>query len=393
MAAAKPRVNVCAIGHDEHGKTTLTAAIKQVLAEAQGNGTRVVRSGQSLDDLDRASVTASGETLVEYETGARRYAHIEFSGHAACVTAMVTGAAQMDGGILVVSATDGPMQQTRELIMLARQVGVPALVVFISKMDEVEDEELADHVEMDVRGLLSLHKFPGDSIPVIRGSAVCALSGERPEIGRDAILRLLAAADESIPLAPRALDMPFAMPVDGVSSADGGGALVAGRVLRGVLKAGEEVEIVGMKEGAARATVTGVELFRKARPQCMQGDNAKLVLQGVDPEGVQRGQVLCKPGSIKAYRKFEGVVYVLRKEEGGRLSAFTTGHKPQLFFNGVDVTGTVTLPDETPMVTPGNWCSGNFELLVPVAMEPRKRFAIREGGRTVAAGVVSEVLR
>lgn len=388
----KPHVNVGTIGHVDHGKTTLTAAITKVLAETQGSTTAV-----PFDQIDKApEEKARGITIsashVEYETEKRHYAHVDCPGHADYVKNMITGAAQMDGGILVVSATDGPMPQTREHILLARQVGVPSLVVFLNKVDAVEDEELVDLVEMEVRDLLSFYKFDGENIPVIRGSALCALNGDRPEIGKNAILKLMASVDDSIVVPARALDKPFSMPVEDVFSISGRGTVVTGRIEQGVIKTGEEVDIIGMKEGVQKSTVTGVEMFKKMLNQGQAGDNVGLLLRGIKREDVQRGQVVAKPGSIKVYHEFEGEVYALTKEEGGRHTPFTNNYRPQFFFRTADVTGVVTLPEGTPMVMPGDSFTGKFKLITPVAMEPGLRFAIREGGRTVGAGVVSKVL-
>ncbi|WIA19520.1 hypothetical protein OEZ85_004129 [Tetradesmus obliquus] len=395
----KPHVNVGTIGHVDHGKTTLTAAITKVLAETQGNTSAV-----PFDQIDKApEEKARGITIsashVEYETEQRHYAHVDCPGHADYVKNMITGAAQMDGGILVVSATDGPMPQTREHILLARQVGVPSLVVFLNKVDAVEDEELVDLVEMEVRDLLNFYKFDGDAIPVVRGSALCALNGERPEIGKNAILKLMAAilklmaaVDESIALPERALDKPFAMPVEDVFSISGRGTVVTGRVEQGIVKVGDEVEVIGMKDTATKSTVTGVEMFKKLLNQGQAGDNVGLLLRGIKREDVARGQVVCKPGSTKVYSEFEGEVYALTKEEGGRHTPFTNNYRPQFYLRTADITGVVTLPEETPMVMPGDSFAGKFKLLTPVAMEPGLRFAIREGGRTVGAGVVSKVV-
>eukprot|EP00775_Hariotina_reticulata_P009374 gene9374-9537_t len=365
---SKPHVNVGTIGHVDHGKTTLTAAITKVLADAQGSTTAV-----PFDQIDKApEEKARGITIsashVEYETDQRHYAHVDCPGHAD----------YMDGAILVVSATDGPMPQTREHILLARQVGVPSLVVFLNKVDAVEDEELVDLVEMEVRDLLSFYKFPGEAIPVVRGSALCALNGDRPDIGKDAIMKLMAAVDEAIPLPQRALDKPFAMPVEDVFSISGRGTVVTGRIEQGIIKSGEEVEIIGMKDGITKSTVTGVEMFKKLLNQGQAGENVGLLLRGIKREDVQRGQVVCKPGSIKVYSEFEGEVYALTKEEGGRHTPFTNNYRPQFFFRTADVTG--------------DSFTGKFKLIHPVAMEPGLRFAIREGGRTVGAGVVSKVV-
>jgi len=306
---------------------------------------------------------------------------------------MITGAAQMDGAILVVSAADGPMPQTREHILLARQVGVPSLVVFLNKVDAVEDEELVELVEMEVRDLLNFYKFPGDSIPVVKGSALCALNGDKPDIGKNAILKLMEAVDEHIPTPERALDKPFVMPVEDVFSISGRGTVATGRIEQGIVKTGEEVEIVGMKEGVTKSTVTGVEMFKKQLNQGQAGDNVGLLLRGVKREDIERGQVICRPGMVKTHTQFEGEVYCLTKEEGGRHTPFVNNYRPQFFFRTADVTGDVKLPEDTPMVMPGDNFRGNFTLITPVAMEPGLRFAIREGGRTVGAGVVSKIIK
>jgi len=328
---------------------------------------------------------------VEYETDTRHYAHVDCPGHADYVKNMITGAAQMDGAILVVSATDGPMPQTREHILLARQVGVPSIVCFLNKVDAVEDEELVELVEMELRELLTFYKFPGDDLPIVRGSALAALKGENHEIGRDAILRLMDAVDSYVPTPERALDKPFSMPVEDVFSIQGRGTVVTGRVEQGVVKPGETVEILGLK-APLTTTVTGVEMFKKSLAEGRAGENVGLLLRGVKREDVLRGQVVCKPGSVKPHARFEGELYALSKEEGGRHTPFFTNYKPQFFFRTADVTGGVTLPAGTEMVMPGDSVSATFELQSPVAMEPGLRFAIREGGRTVGAGVVAKVL-
>lgn len=387
---SKPHLNVGTIGHVDHGKTTLTAAITKVLAEA-GSSKAV-----AFDEIDKApEEKARGITIatahVEYETAKRHYAHVDCPGHADYVKNMITGAAQMDGAILVVSATDGPMPQTREHILLARQVGVPSIVCFLNKVDAVEDEELVELVEMELRELLSFYKFPGDEIPIVRGSALCALKGEKPEIGRDAILKLMDEVDAYVPDPVRALDKPFAMPIEDVFSIQGRGTVVTGRVEQGVVKTGEEVEILGIRPNQ-KTTVTGVEMFKKLLNEGQAGDNVGLLLRGIKRTDVERGQVVCKPGSIKPYKKFTGEIYALSKEEGGRHTPFFTNYKPQFFFRTADITGTVTLPEGTEMVMPGDNVTATFDLLHPVAMEPGLRFAIREGGRTVGAGVVGEVV-
>lgn len=389
----KPHVNVGTIGHVDHGKTTLTAAITKVLADAAGGNAFV-----AYDQIDKApEEKARGITIsashVEYQTANRHYAHVDCPGHADYVKNMITGAAQMDGAILVVSAADGPMPQTREHILLARQVGVPSLVVFLNKCDVVEDEELIDLVEMEVRDLLSFYQFPGDKIPIVKGSALCALNDEKPELGKEAIMKLMAAVDEYIPTPERSLDKPFAMPVEDVFSIPGRGTVVTGRIEQGMVKTGDEVEIVGMKEGSAKTTVTGVEMFKKQLNEGRAGDNVGLLLRGVKREDVLRGQVVCKPSSTNVHTTFEGQVYALTKEEGGRHTAFTTNYRPQFFFRTADITGTVVLPEEVPMVMPGDNFKARFELITPVAMEPGLRFAIREGGRTVGAGVVSTIVK
>ncbi len=387
---SKPHLNVGTIGHVDHGKTTLTAAITKVLAEA-GKSKAV-----AFDEIDKApEEKARGITIatahVEYQTDKRHYAHVDCPGHADYVKNMITGAAQMDGAILVVSATDGPMPQTREHILLARQVGVPSVVCFLNKIDMVEDEELIELVEMELRELLSFYKYPGDDIPIVRGSALAALKGENPTIGRDAVLKLMDAVDAYIPDPIRALDKPFSMPVEDVFSIQGRGTVVTGRIEQGIVKTGEEVEIVGIRPNS-KTTVTGVEMFKKLLNEGQAGDNVGLLLRGIKRDDVERGQVVCKPGSIKPHTKFEGELYVLSKDEGGRHTPFFTNYKPQFFFRTADITGTVTLPEGTEMAMPGDNLSANFELLFPIAMEPGLRFAVREGGRTVASGVVSKVL-
>lgn len=387
----KPHINVGTIGHVDHGKTTLTAAITKVLAQ----------TGQSkaiaYDEIDKApEEKARGITIatahVEYETNTRHYAHVDCPGHADYVKNMITGAAQMDGAILVVSATDGPMPQTREHILLARQVGVPTIVCFLNKIDMVEDEELVELVEMELRELLTFYKFPGDDIPIIRGSALCALQGKSPELGEEAILKLMEAVDSYIPTPLRALDKPLLMAVEDVFSIQGRGTVVTGRVESGVVKTGDEVEILGINAAPIKTTVTGVEMFRKQLNRGEAGDNVGLLLRGIKRDDVLRGQVVCKPGSLKPHKVFEGELYALTKEEGGRHTPFFSNYKPQFFFRTADVTGTVQLPSGTEMVMPGDNVSCTMELISPVAMEPGQRFAIREGGRTVGAGVVSKVM-
>ncbi len=385
----KPHCNIGTIGHVDHGKTSLTAAITKVLAETGG------ATFTAYDQIDKApEERARGITIstahVEYQTKNRHYAHVDCPGHADYVKNMITGAAQMDGGILVVSAADGPMPQTREHILLARQVGVPALVVFMNKVDMVDDPELLDLVEMEVRELLSSYQFPGDDIPIIRGSALCALNGTNPEIGHDAILKLMQAVDTYIPQPDRPKDQPFLMPIEDVFSISGRGTVVTGRIERGIVKVGEEVEIVGIRD-TVKTTVTGVEMFRKLLDSGEAGDNVGALLRGIDREGVERGQVLCKPGSVKPHKKFKAEAYILTKEEGGRHTPFFANYRPQFYFRTTDVTGVVTLPAGTEMVMPGDNISFDVELITPIAMEEKLRFAIREGGRTVGAGVVAKI--
>ena len=386
----KPHCNIGTIGHVDHGKTSLTAAITKVLAESGG------AEYSAYDEIDKApEEKARGITIstahVEYETANRHYAHVDCPGHADYVKNMITGAAQMDGAILVVSASDGPMPQTREHILLARQVGVPALVVFMNKVDQVDDEELLELVEMEIRELLSSYDFPGDDIPIIRGSALAALEDKTPEIGHDAILKLMEAVDEYIPQPERPIDQPFLMPIEDVFSISGRGTVVTGRVERGVVKVGEEIEIVGIRD-TTKTTCTGVEMFRKLLDQGQAGDNIGALLRGVDREGVERGQVLCKPGSITPHKKFKAEAYILTKEEGGRHTPFFGNYRPQFYFRTTDVTGVVTLPEGTEMVMPGDNVSFEVELITPIAMEEKLRFAIREGGRTVGAGVVAGII-
>ena len=385
----KPHCNIGTIGHVDHGKTSLTAAITKVLAETGG------ATFTAYDQIDKApEERARGITIntahVEYQTQKRHYAHVDCPGHADYVKNMITGAAQMDGAILVVSAADGPMPQTREHILLARQVGVPALVVFMNKVDMVDDPELLDLVEMEVRELLSSYQFPGDDIPIIRGSALCALNGTNPEIGHDAILKLMEAVDTYIPQPERPKDQPFLMPIEDVFSISGRGTVVTGRVERGIVKVGEEVEIVGIRD-TQKTTVTGIEMFRKLLDSGEAGDNVGALLRGIDREGVERGQVLCKPGSVKPHKKFKAEAYILTKEEGGRHTPFFANYRPQFYFRTTDVTGVVTLPEGTEMVMPGDNIAFDVELITPIAMEEKLRFAIREGGRTVGAGVVAKI--
>jgi elongation factor Tu len=385
----KPHCNIGTIGHVDHGKTSLTAAITKILAESGG------ATFMAYDQIDKApEEKARGITIntahVEYQTKARHYAHVDCPGHADYVKNMITGAAQMDGAILVVSAADGPMPQTREHILLARQVGVPALVVFMNKVDMVDDPELLELVEMEVRELLTSYQFPGDKIPITKGSALAALEGKTPEIGRDAILALMKTVDEYIPQPDRPIDLPFLMPIEDVFSISGRGTVVTGRVERGVVKVGEEIEIVGLRD-TVKTTCTGVEMFRKLLDQGQAGDNIGALLRGVDREGVERGQVLCKTGSVKPHKKFKAEAYILTKEEGGRHTPFFNNYRPQFYFRTTDVTGVVTLPAGTEMVMPGDNISFDVELITPIAMEEKLRFAIREGGRTVGAGVVAKI--
>jgi elongation factor Tu len=386
----KPHCNIGTIGHVDHGKTSLTAAITKVLAESGG------ASFMAYDTIDKApEEKARGITIstahVEYETASRHYAHVDCPGHADYVKNMITGAAQMDGAILVVSAADGPMPQTREHILLARQVGVPGLVVFLNKVDMVDDEELLELVELEVRELLSSYEFPGDDIPITKGSALCALEDRNPEIGRDAVLALMETVDSYIPTPERPIDQPFLMPIEDVFSISGRGTVVTGRVERGVVKVGEEIEIIGIRD-TVKTTVTGVEMFRKLLDQGQAGDNVGVLLRGTKREDVERGQVLCKPGSVKPHKKFKAEAYILTKEEGGRHTPFFNNYRPQFYFRTTDVTGIVQLPEGTEMVMPGDNVAMEVELIVPIAMEEKLRFAIREGGRTVGAGVVAAVL-
>ncbi len=386
----KPHVNIGTIGHVDHGKTSLTAAITKVLAKAGG------ATFTAYDQIDKApEERARGITIstahVEYETANRHYAHVDCPGHADYVKNMITGAAQMDGGILVVSAADGPMPQTREHILLARQVGVPALVVFLNKMD-LADPDLVELVEMEVRELLSNYGFPGDDIPIIKGSAVCALNDTNPEIGEQAVLELMAAVDSYIPQPERAVDKPFLMPVEDVFSISGRGTVATGRVERGIIKVGEEIEIVGLRP-TVKTTVTGVEMFRKLLDQGQAGDNIGALLRGTKREDIERGQVLAAPGSITPHTKFSGQAYILTKEEGGRHTPFFTNYRPQFYFRTTDVTGVVNLPEGTEMVMPGDNVTIAVELIAPIAMDEGLRFAIREGGRTVGSGVVAQITK
>jgi len=386
----KPHCNIGTIGHVDHGKTTLTAAITKVLGEASGG------EAIAFDQIDKAPEERErGITIstahVEYETENRHYAHVDCPGHADYVKNMITGAAQMDGGILVVSAADGPMPQTREHILLARQVGVPALVVYMNKVDQVDDEELLELVEMEVRELLSSYDFPGDDIPIVMGSALAGLEGRDEEIGKNSILELMKAVDEYIPQPSRAKDKPFLMPIEDVFSISGRGTVVTGRIERGIVNVGDEIEIVGIKD-TTKTTCTGVEMFRKLLDQGEAGDNVGVLLRGTKREEVERGQVLCKPGSLTPHTKFKAEAYILTKDEGGRHTPFFTNYRPQFYFRTTDVTGVVSLPEGTEMVMPGDNVTVEVELIVPIAMEAQLRFAIREGGRTVGAGVVAEIV-
>jgi elongation factor Tu len=386
----KPHCNVGTIGHVDHGKTSLTAAITKILAETGG------ATYTAYDQIDKApEERARGITIstahVEYETKARHYAHVDCPGHADYVKNMITGAAQMDGAILVVSAADGPMPQTREHILLARQVGVPALVVYMNKCDMVDDPELLDLVELEVRELLSSYQFPGDKIPIVRGSALMALEDKNPELGKQSILQLMQAVDEYIPQPDRPKDRPFLMPIEDVFSISGRGTVVTGRIERGIVKVGEEVEIIGLKP-TVKTVVTGVEMFRKLLDQGEAGDNIGALLRGTKREEVERGQVLAKPGSITPHTKFKAEAYVLTKEEGGRHTPFFSNYRPQFYFRTTDVTGMVVLPAGTEMVMPGDNISMEVHLIAPIAMDEGLRFAIREGGRTVGAGVVASII-
>jgi elongation factor Tu len=387
----KPHCNIGTIGHVDHGKTSLTAAITKVLAETGG------ATFTSYDNIDKAPEERErGITIstahVEYETAARHYAHVDCPGHADYVKNMITGAAQMDGAILVVSATDGPMPQTKEHILLARQVGVPSIVVFMNKVDLVDDPEILELVELEIRELLSKYDFDGDNIPIIAGSAVAALEGKTPELGHDAVIKLMAAVDEWIPQPERPLDKPFLMPIEDVFSISGRGTVVTGRVETGIIKVGEEVEIVGIRD-TQKTVVTGVEMFRKLLDQGQAGDNIGALLRGTKREEVERGQVLSKPGAITPHTDFKAEVYVLSKDEGGRHTPFFANYRPQFYFRTTDVTGEVVLPEGTEMVMPGDNVQLGVKLIAPIAMDQGLRFAIREGGRTVGAGVVAEITK
>jgi elongation factor Tu len=381
----KPHVNIGTIGHVDHGKTTLTAAITKYFGEFR-----------AYDQIDGApEERARGITIstahVEYETEARHYAHVDCPGHADYVKNMITGAAQMDGAILVCAASDGPMPQTREHILLGRQVGIPYMVCYMNKVDLVDDEELIELVEMEIRELFSMYEYPGDDIPIIKGSAHQAMIGERADIGESSIRALMKAVDEYIPTPKRMIDLPFLMPIEDVFSISGRGTVVTGRIERGVINVGDEVEIVGIRD-TRKSVCTGVEMFRKLLDRGEAGDNVGVLLRGIDREGVERGQVLCKPASVKPHTKFEAQAYILTKEEGGRHTPFFANYRPQFYFRTTDVTGTVELPAGTEMVMPGDNLKFNVELIAPIAMEDNLRFAIREGGRTVGAGVVSKII-
>ncbi|MBP2277103.1 MULTISPECIES: elongation factor Tu [Sphingomonas] len=385
----KPHLNIGTIGHVDHGKTSLTAAITKVLAETGGaTFTSYANIDKAPEERERGITISTAH--VEYETTERHYAHVDCPGHADYVKNMITGAAQMDGAILVVSATDGPMPQTREHILLARQVGVPTMVVFMNKVDLVDDAEILELVELEIRELLSSYDFDGDNIPVIQGSAVCALEDKQPEIGHDAVLKLMQAVDTYLPQPERPLDKPFMMPIEDVFSISGRGTVVTGRVETGIVKVGEEVEIVGIND-TRKTTVTGVEMFRKLLDQGQAGDNIGALIRGVGREEVERGQVLCKPGSIKPHTDFQSEVYVLSKDEGGRHTPFFANYRPQFYFRTTDVTGTVELPEGTEMVMPGDNIALGVKLIAPIAMDVGQRFTIREGGRTVGSGIVSGI--
>jgi elongation factor Tu len=393
----KPHCNVGTIGHVDHGKTTLTAALTKVSADRGWTQTfvsydQVAKASESQGRRDSTKILTIATSHVEYATAKRHYAHVDCPGHADYVKNMITGAAQMDGAILVVSAADGPMPQTREHILLARQVGVPFIVVFLNKVDVVDDPELLDLVELEVRELLTKYNFPGDDVPVIRGSAIKALNGEKGEFADEAILKLYEALDTYVPLPERPIDKPFLMPIEDVFSISGRGTVVTGRIERGKIKVGEEVEIVGIRP-TTKTVVTGVEMFRKLLDAGEAGDNVGCLLRGTDKEAVERGQVLCKPGSVTPHTNFTAEAYILTKEEGGRHTPFFGNYRPQFYFRTTDVTGIVKLPAGTEMVMPGDNVTVEIELIVPIAMEEKLRFAIREGGRTVGAGVVVKILK
>ncbi|MAE74219.1 MAG: elongation factor Tu [Bdellovibrionaceae bacterium] len=386
---SKPHVNIGTIGHVDHGKTTLTAAITTVLSkDGAANAMAYDQIDKAPEERERGITISTAH--VEYETANRHYAHVDCPGHADYVKNMITGAAQMDGAILVVSSADGPMPQTREHILLARQVGVPAIVVFMNKVDQVDDEELLDLVELEIRELLSKYEFPGDDIPIVKGSALKALEGDSSDIGSGAIMKLMEACDAYIPAPERDVDKTFLMPIEDVFSISGRGTVVTGRIERGIVKVGDEVEIVGIRE-TTKTTVTGIEMFRKLLDQGEAGDNAGCLLRGTKKEDVERGQVLAKPGTIKPHKKFKCESYILTKEEGGRHTPFFNGYRPQFYFRTTDVTGVCTLKEGTEMVMPGDRVEMDVELIAPIAMEKELRFAIREGGRTVGAGVVVDI--
>ena len=389
---SKPHVNVGTIGHVDHGKTTLTAAITKVLSEVGG---AQFRDFSQIDNApeERARGITIATSHVEYETANRHYAHVDCPGHADYVKNMITGAAQMDGGILVVSAADGPMPQTREHILLAKNVNVPSLVVFLNKVDMVDDSEMVDMVEEEIRELLSQYGFPGDEIPVVRGSALKALEGDKSELGGPAIMKLMEAVDTYIPLPARDVDKDFLMPVEGVFSIAGRGTVATGRIEKGKIKIGDPVQLVGLVDQPMNSTFTGIEMFKKNLDQGQAGDNAGLLLRGIKKEDVVRGMVIAKPGSITPHKKFKAQVYVLSKDEGGRHSPFFNGYRPQFYFRTTDVTGVVTLPEGREMVMPGDDVTLNIELIAPIAMEKDLRFAIREGGRTVGSGIVTEIVQ
>ena len=386
----KPHCNVGTIGHVDHGKTTLTAAITKVLAEAGGAEFQDYASIDKAPEERERGITIN-TAHVEYETANRHYAHVDCPGHADYVKNMITGAAQMDGAILVVSAADGPMPQTREHILLARQVGVPAIVVYLNKVDQVDDEELLDLVELEVRELLSVYEFPGDDIPIVRGSALAALEGRDEEIGKNMIMELMTAVDEYIPQPDRPVDQPFLMPIEDVFSISGRGTVVTGRVERGVVKVGDEIEIIGVKE-TTKTICTGVEMFRKLLDSGEAGDNVGVLLRGTKRDEVERGQVLAQPGTITPHTKFEAETYILTKDEGGRHTPFFSNYRPQFYFRTTDITGTIELPEGTEMVMPGDNVNMVVNLIAPIAMDDGLRFAIREGGRTVGAGVVAKIM-
>ncbi|OFZ25547.1 MAG: translation elongation factor Tu [Bdellovibrionales bacterium RIFOXYB1_FULL_37_110] len=388
---SKTHVNIGTIGHVDHGKTTLTAAITMTLAEIAGKGTIMTYAQIDSAPEEKARGITINTAHVEYETATRHYAHVDCPGHADYIKNMITGAAQMDGAILVVSAGDGPMPQTREHILLARQVGVPAMVVYMNKVDQVDDPELLELVEMEIRELLTSYEFPGDEIPIIPGSALAAMEKRDPEIGKNSIIKLMAEVDRYIPTPAREVDKPFLMPVEDVFSISGRGTVCTGRVERGIVKVGEEVSIIGIKD-IQKTTVTGVEMFRKLLDEGRAGDNVGLLLRGIKREDIERGQCVIKPGSVNPHTKFKGEVYILTKEEGGRHTPIFKGYRPQFYFRTTDVTGAVELDPSVEMIMPGDNTTFNVELITPIAMEKGLRFAVREGGRTIGAGTVSEII-